>query len=152
MSNKSESKLKTDFNKYLANLAVMNFKVHNIHWNVEGEQFIRVHLYTDELYEELFEYFDDVAEHMKKFEIVPDSTMKTYLKNATIEEIEPRQFTCQEAFEIVLKDLEQLREQATDLRNASDEENWFSAVSMFEDQIDSYNKRIWFLRASTNTK
>lgn len=136
-----------DFNRYLADLSVMIFKLHNIHWNTEGSDFYRVHLYTEEIYDELFGYFDDVAEHLKKFEIMPASTLKSYLKLASIEEIEPRCFECKEALQIVLADLEKLREQATHLRNLSDDENWFSAVAMFEDQIDSYNKRIWFLRA-----
>ena len=48
--------------KYLANLAVLNVKWHNIHWNVVGKQFLRVHTYTEELYDQLFEDFDAVAE------------------------------------------------------------------------------------------
>lgn len=136
-----------DFNQYLANLAVMNIKLHNLHWNVQGPEFVQVHLYTEEVYDELFAYFDDVAEHLKKYELMPDARLKDYLENATIEEIESRKFSIAEVRDILLKDLETLRKEATDLRNAADEEGWFSAVGMFEDQVDSYNKRIWFLKA-----
>lgn len=141
-------KLAKEFNVYLANLAVMNFKLHNLHWNVEGEQFVPVHLYTEEVYDEMFEYFDAVAEHFRMYGLQPDSTLSAYMKNATIEEIEPRKFGCREVLEILLKDLETLRKQATDLRNACDEEGWFSAVSIFEDHVTSYNKRIWFIKAT----
>ncbi len=136
-----------DFNQYLANLAVMNIKLHNLHWNVQGPEFVQVHNYTEEIYNELFEYFDNVAEHLKKYDLMPDGRMKDYLENATIQEVESRRFSVPEIRDILEKDLQNLRTQATELRKVSDEEGWFSAVSMFEGHVDSYNKRIWFLKA-----
>ena len=61
---------------YLANLAVLNAKLHNLHWNVVGRAFIQVHEYTEGLYDELFEQFDAVAEAMKRsarFQTKPNS-------------------------------------------------------------------------------
>lgn len=140
-------KLLKEFNQYLANLAVMNVKLHNIHWNVVGMQFVAVHQFTEKLYEELFEYFDAVAEHAKMYGATPDARMVDYLKNASIQEIEPNNFKEAEALSIVKADLEALRKQATDLRNACDGEGWFSAVAVFEEQVEFYNKQIWFLSA-----
>lgn len=40
-----------------------------------------------------------------------------------------------------------INKQATELRNACDNEGWFSGVTMFEDQVNYYNKQIWFIRA-----
>ena len=54
-------KLVKEFNQYLANLAVVTFKLHNVHWNTVGTQFVQVHKYTEELYDETFEFFDAVA-------------------------------------------------------------------------------------------
>ena len=34
---------------YLANLAVWNAKLHNLHWNVVGRAFVQVHEYTEGL-------------------------------------------------------------------------------------------------------
>lgn len=141
-------KLAKEFNQYLANLVVFNYKVHNLHWNLEGPEFVALHEYTDEIYEEAFEYFDEVAELFKMFGQTPDSTLAAYLKNASLQEIEARPFTGKETLEILSADLEALRKEATELRNASDEEGWFSAVAMLEDQIASYNKRLWFINAS----
>lgn len=56
-------KLQKEFNQYLADLAVVNFKLHNLHWNVQGKAFVAVHQFTEELYNQVFEYFDAVAEH-----------------------------------------------------------------------------------------
>ena len=38
---------------YLANLAVLFVKLHNVHWNVVGSQFLRIHTFTEELYDQL---------------------------------------------------------------------------------------------------
>ena len=40
-------KLQKEFNQYLADLAVMTFKLHNLHWNVTGSQFVPVHEFTE---------------------------------------------------------------------------------------------------------
>lgn len=141
-------KLINQFNEYLANLAVITFKLHNLHWNEEGKNFVQVHLYTEEVYDETFEYFDQVAEQFKMYDATPDSMLKDYLAKATIKEIEPRKFSPEESLQILLDDLIILRDQATELRNACDEEGWFSSTALFEDHITSYNKRIWFLKAT----
>lgn len=139
--------LDKEFNVYLANLAVWTAKLHNIHWNVRGMQFVQVHEFTESEYDKSFERMDEVAEHFKKYGYTPISTLKEYLEIATIKEIMPEDFTCAQALEIVVEDMEAMRSMATDLRNKSDEAGWFSAVSMFEEHVDDYNKQLWFLKA-----
>ncbi|HLS53237.1 MAG TPA: DNA starvation/stationary phase protection protein [Tissierellaceae bacterium] len=133
--------------KYLSNLAILNVKLHNIHWNVVGKKFIRVHDYTEELYDELFEAFDEVAELLKMKDILPLSTMAEYLENGSIEEVKAKDFTVEESLELVKKDLETMKELATEIRNTADEANDFETVAMFEDYVAFYSKHIWFLNA-----
>lgn len=141
-------KLENEFNGYLSNLAIMTFKLHNIHWNVEGMQFTAVHTFTEGMYEHTFEFLDDVAELEKMYETVPTSTVKEYLEKATIEELPAKKFSPTESFEILLADIEVLRKQATELRNACEAEGWFSSQAVFEEQIAYYNKQIWFIKAT----
>lgn len=135
------------FNQYLSNLSVLTIKLHNIHWNVVGERFMEVHTFTEKEYDKSFERMDEVAEHCKMFGYIPASTLKEHLELATIKEEESRKFSYKEALEIVLKDMELMREEATNLRKLSDDAGWFSAVSVFEDHIKDYNKQIWFIKA-----
>lgn len=139
-----------EFNQYLANLSVWTMKLHNLHWNVTGEQFMNAHLFTEKEYDKSFERLDEVAEHCKMYGFIPASTLKEHIKLATLKEEPSRDFTWQETYAIVLADLEALRKEATDLRNACDKENWFSAVALFEEHIADYNKQIWFLRTTLN--
>jgi len=133
--------------KYLANLAVLNVKWHNIHWNVVGKQFLRVHTYTEELYDQLFEDFDAVAELLKMKEVLPLSTMQDYLANATVSEVAPQDFGHDESLKLVKEDLITMRSLATEVRNSADEAGDFETVAMFEDYVAFYSKHIWFVSA-----
>lgn len=133
--------------KYLSNLAVLNVKLHNIHWNVVGNQFMDVHNFTEEIYDQLFADFDEVAELLKMKDIVPLSTVAEYLENTTIEEVKGKDFSVKESHEIVKKDLETMKALATDIRNTADEEGDFETVAIFEDYVAFYSKNIWFLNA-----
>lgn len=139
--------MEKQFNVYLSNLAVWTMKLHNIHWNVVGELFVPVHEFTEAEYDKAFERLDEVAEHLKMFDVYPVSTLKEQLELATIKEEPTRKFDFKEALQIVLTDLEALRKEATDLRNFSDEQGWFSAVALFEDHVADYNKQIWFVKS-----
>jgi starvation-inducible DNA-binding protein len=59
---------------YLSNLAVLFVKLHNVHWNVVGNQFLRIHTFTEELYDQIFEDFDEVAELLKTKGVMPLAT------------------------------------------------------------------------------
>lgn len=141
-----------EFNQYISNLSLWTIKLHNIHWNVVGKQFLPVHQFTEAEYEKAFERLDAVAEHCKMYNAMPASTMKEHLQLATLKEEPTREFTCKEALEIVHADLESLRKEATELRNACDKEGWFSAVALLEEHVNDYNKQIWFLRAMLDEK
>lgn len=140
-------KLLKEFNQYLANLAILTVKLHNIHWNVEGLQFVQVHEFTEAEYDKAFERMDAVAEHIKMFDYMPLSTVAELSAAATIKEEPTRKFSCVEALQIVLNDLLALRKEATELRNACDDEGWFAAVAMFEEHVTDYNKQIWFIKS-----
>lgn len=140
--------LQKEFNQYLAGLAVINFKLHNLHWNIVGPQFMALHKFTEELYDTFFEFFDQVAEHQKIFNVMPDCKLSDYLANSKIKEVEPKKFEAKEVLEMVQADLKELREEALALREASDKDNYFEAVALFEAHIDFYNKQLWFVSAS----
>ena len=134
-------------NEYLSNLAVLNVKLHNIHWNVVGKQFVRIHNLTEEIYDDLFAKYDEVAEMLKMKDEKPLVTMKDYLENTSIKESDEDEFSVEDSLEIVKEDLTLMKKLATEIRNESDEENDFEAVAIFEDHVSEYSKNIWFVNA-----
>ena len=132
---------------YLANLAVLNIKMHNIHWNVVGPQFMEIHNFTESFYDKLFADLDEVAELLKMKNEMPLSTMAEYLEKSTIEEMKAKDFTTKESLEIVKKEMELMKSLATDIRNISDEEGDFETVAIFEEYVAYYSKNLWFINS-----
>ena len=62
--NKS-NQLEPMLNAFLSDLAVLNIKVHNLHWNGEGREFALIHEMTEQIYKMLQDQFDETAEVMK---------------------------------------------------------------------------------------
>ncbi len=132
---------------YLSNLAVWNAKLHNMHWNVQGKFFFQLHEKTEEMYDEVFKQFDDVAELIKIKGELPLATLAEYLKHATIKEVETKLFTTDEVIDVIVADLTALNDLARNIRNEADEAGDFTVVMMFEEFVASYEKTLWFLRA-----
>ncbi|HHT50579.1 MAG TPA: DNA starvation/stationary phase protection protein [Eubacteriaceae bacterium] len=136
-----------NLNVYLSNLAVLNVNLHNIHWNVVGKQFFRVHEFTESLYDDFFEQYDAVAELLKMKGENPLVKMTDYVANATIKELDKEKFSCRESLDLVLEYLTEMRNLATNIRNLADEDGDFEVVAMFEDYVGEYSKNIWFVKA-----
>lgn len=52
----------------LANTFGMYFQAHSGHWNIEGPNFYEYHDFLDELYEELHDAVDPIAEYLRVLE------------------------------------------------------------------------------------
>lgn len=136
-----------DLQVYLSNLQVLNTKLHNLHWNVEGKLFFQMHEKTEELYDAVFEQFDAVAEAIKINGEMPLSTLAEYLEHATLKEVKGKKFTAEEVVDTVFDDLTIVNKLARDIRNAADEAGDFTIVAMFEDIVAEWEKTLWFFRA-----
>ncbi|WP_419870554.1 Dps family protein [Chryseobacterium sp. CT-SW4] len=64
----------------LADEFLLYLKTRNAHWNVEGPDFHTVHVYFEQLYTELEDVIDEVAERIRKIGHYAPATMKEYLE------------------------------------------------------------------------
>lgn len=64
----------------LADEFLLYLKTRNAHWNIEGPDFHTVHVYFEQLYTELEDVVDGVAERIRKVGHYTPATMKEYLK------------------------------------------------------------------------
>ena len=134
-------------NQYLADLSVWNVKLHNLHFNVTGPQFKSIHEYLESIYDEAFEYFDAVAEHVKMQGQFPLVNSAEYAKLTKIEELGQEDIPQAKVIDILLKDFKYMNDQAVAIRVAADEEGDFLLVSMMEDHVVYYVKQIWFIES-----
>ena len=134
-------------NQYLADLSVWNVKLHNLLFNETGPQFKSIHEYLESIYDEAFEYFDAVAEHVKMQGQFPLVNSAEYAKLTKIEELGQEDIPQAKVIDILLKDFKYMKDQAVAIRSAADEEDNFLLVSMMEDHVAYYVKQIWFIES-----
>lgn len=134
---------------YLANIMVENVKLHNLHWNIVGKSFVRIHEYFESQYDAFFERYDEVAELQKMQGDYPNADLKSYIELATIDEIsQSEDIEIRKALEIYLKDLENFKSLALEIRKEADDDDNFPIANAMEDHVEAYNKEIWFIKAS----
>ena len=135
-------------NKYLSNLSVEYFKLHNLHWNVVGINFKSTHEYLEVLYEGISKTLDEVAEVLKMKGECPLVSLNEYLSNSTIEELKCKEVKTDTVFKIVLKDFTELKENLEDIRNLAINEDEYEIITLIEDNLREFNKSIWFIKSS----
>lgn len=134
-------------NTYLANLAVWNVKLHNLHWNVTGHYFKPLHEMTESIYDEVFEAFDAVAEILKMKGEMPLGTMSEYLSAATLKEVTAKDFSAHEVVAMIEEDIKLMNALALEIRNDAAQSDDFEVQSMFEGYVAGFSKQLWFIRA-----
>ena len=137
-------------NLFLANLAVLNVKVHTIHWNVVGATFSNVHELTDKLYNVLQNQYDEFAEVMKMHDIVPMGAMAEYIEATNLSETEGRDYPIYEALEILAADLNKMIATAKEVREEMLKTDMFQFSNLLEDYVVCYEKYLWFVKAMQN--
>lgn len=118
-----------------------------MHWNVVGKDFMLVHNFTEELYDDAFAKFDDAAELIKIKNEMPLSTLSEYLKVASIKETPGKDFNTTEVLEILKFDIELMKNLGVEIRNLADSEGDFATVAMFEDHVTHFSKNLWFVNS-----
>lgn len=130
--------------KYLANLMVGNVMLHNLHWNVVGFNFKGVHEYLEEMYDDFFEKFDEVAEYQKMQGIYPKASVKEYLELSDLQELESQDVQAIDAIRKALELIKVMRNLALEIAEESEE---FELSNMMEDHVSDYSKLIWFMES-----
>ena len=135
-------------NQYVSNLAVLNVKFHNLHWNVVGKQFVSVHVYLEKLYDDFFEKYDEIAERIKMLGYFPKASMKAYLNTSNVKELNDGEISVEEALNIALEEIKELKELSKDIRIEADKFDDFVTVALMEDHISGFDKEIWFIEST----
>jgi len=143
-----KDELTIDFlNRLLANHFVLFSKLYNFHWNIVGKQFASAHQYTNDLYDQLFENIDEIAERIRQLDGKPVGTLKGYLEITEIEEYDDTQTTpdIQIIFEIILRDYEFLIRELRNFLFTEELDN--GTVNFLEDMIMKKEKDAWLIRS-----
>ena len=136
-----------NMNAYLSDLVVFYLKLHDLHWNVKGMQFVPVHQYSESRYEDMSDKFDEIAELIIQHGEKPVSSISEYVKNASIKELNKGVYRDEEVIKIIAEDMAHLKAAAEALRLQMAEEDVFDVVAVLEEHIAGYQKELWFLNS-----
>lgn len=136
-------KLISLLNREVANFGVLYTKLHNYHWFVKGNQFYRLHEVFEELYDEVTEHFDEVAERILMLGGKPVATLKEFLEIATIKEATGNE-TNTEMVQAIINDFELLIKEFTEIMEIADE----VTVDLLLGIQASLEKHIWMLKTT----
>ena len=138
--------LEQSLNEFLADLNVFYRKLQNYHWNTQGKDFFRTHEKLEELYNEVNESIDEIAEHILILGGQPLGTLKDYLATSTIQEAENKKVKSDEIYSNLIKDFETLLKKSTEIKEEADKENDYATSALIDDYILNYGKHLWMLK------
>ena len=143
-NNTNQKKL---LNQQVANWTVMYTKLHNYHWFVKGPAFFTLHAKFEELYNYSHETLDEVAERLLTINGLPAATLKEALELSTIQEETVGGKTANEMMIQLIKDLEVLVEELTELMTLSEEADDQATADMALGIRTHLEKELWLLSA-----
>lgn len=140
--------LKTAIKVLLANATVMYYKAHQFHWNIEGIEFTQYHEFFGDLYTDVYNSVDPIAELLRKLDEYAPVSIDELYKYKTLEEETARVELLSDilskliqANDEVLKSLNKVFE----IANANKQQGICNFIA---DRIDTHTKHAWFLKAS----
>lgn len=138
-------KFEKKLNEQVGNLLVFYVKLHNYHWFVRGMQFHRLHELFEEMYDEITETYDAVAERMLMLEMKPVATLKDSLAVATLKEATGTE-TVKEMIQNVLNDYKHLNEGFKEVLDLASENGDDATEDLMTSTRVTFQKHIWMLR------
>jgi starvation-inducible DNA-binding protein len=134
--------LATTFHFYL--------KAHKFHWNVIGSDFAQQHEFLGDLWEEVFDAVDPIAEMIRtQGEFAPGS-FQEYLELSHIADPTEEDSNGQVMFEILSADNEVVIEVLTIAYQVSESEMTFDISDMLAQRIAAHRKHGWMLASFLN--
>ena len=134
-----------NLNEFLCDLEVMNVKLQNYHWNVQGKGFFITHEKLEEYYDEIREQIDEIAEHILSLGYQPLGTMQDFIKNSEIQEAKNEKIKSLPIIKNVIQDLNILHQKAIKIKQESEKQSDYATSSLIDNYLCNYAKKLWML-------
>ncbi|MDF7639228.1 DNA starvation/stationary phase protection protein [Lactobacillus sp. ESL0791] len=144
-------KTKEVLNQLVADLTQMHMIVHQHHWYMRGNRFLKLHPYLDKVMDELSGQIDEIAERLIALDGDPVSTLSDIAKMTKIKDEEPNwNETIDERYAKIVDGYHYLERLYQKGLEVSDEEGDYSTNDMFTGFHTAIQKRIWMMSAEIN--
>lgn len=142
LDKKKSEKLAAKLNELLADYMLFYQNTRGLHWNIKGDKFFELHIKFEELYTNLFQKIDEVAERVLTLGITPLHTFEDYIKTSTIKSGKNIS-KAKEAVQLVLDSFQTLLIKQRSLLNMSADANDEGTNALMSDYIREQEKLVW---------
>lgn len=136
-------------NQLLANYQILYINTRGFHWNIKGSDFFELHAKFEEIYSDLQNKIDEIAERVLTLGNTPLHSYSDYLKASSIKEL-TNVSNGKDALADIVKAMEVnmlLQRQILEMAAESDDEGTNALMS---DYIREQEKSIWMYNAYLN--
>ena len=132
----------------LANTFVMYFRSHSYHWNVEGVEFSQYHEFFGDLYTDVYESVDPIAELLRKLDEYAPVSLDELFKYKTLQEETTRVVLLADILAKLIAANEEVLSSLNKVFEIANKNKQQGICNFIADRIDTHQKHGWFLKAS----
>ena len=129
----------------LANSFVLLYKAQSYHWNCRGKRFSMAHKFFEEVYDELFEAIDIIAEQVKICGDLTPISLSKILSYSTIKEDDELPKSIDDMFSTYLTDNKSLIDNLNKIIDMSEESKKQGVLDMVVQRLRVHQKLDWML-------
>ena len=149
----TNKKVNEILNTIVASQGLMYIKLHQFHWFIKGPQFFDLHVKLEDLYGQMTEDMDLVAERLLAIGGEPYATLKEFMDHSVIEEsVEYKEKSEEEMIKETILDYLKLGEELDRGIETTEEEKDFLSNDMLIALKMNADKQIWMLQAFLGNK
>lgn len=133
-------------NGLLSEVQVTYMNVKGYHWNIKGQNFFQLHEKYEELYNELAENGDEIAERILMLEGKPLHSYSDFVKKASVKEVTDVE-DGMETVKSFLEDLKVLMKKEREMISIAEEQEDHVTVDLATGMLVSQEKTKWMLKS-----
>lgn len=145
LSDKGRDKIAAHLNPVVANAFALYVKTKSFHWHLSGMHFRNLHLFFDELAEQIFGMIDALAERVRKLGKTTICSVGHIARLQSIEDEDAAYVEPKKMLQALLHDHQQFLSQLRLAHDVCSAQQDVATTSQLEIYIDETERRIWFL-------
>jgi starvation-inducible DNA-binding protein len=138
--------LRLELNRQIANCVVLFMKLHNYHWFVKGHHFFTLHAKFEELYNEVQQHLDALAERLLTIGETPVADLRGCLELSTVREASGGE-TPEDMARTTAKDLRAVSAELKRAIEIAQRQGDEATADLLLGMVSSYEKHAWMLEA-----
>jgi starvation-inducible DNA-binding protein len=142
------NELTTAIKVLLANATVMYYKAQQFHWNIEGIEFTQYHEFFGDIYTDVYNSIDPIAEFLRKLDDYAPVSLDELFKYKTLQEETTRVVLLADILPKLIAANEEVLVSLNKVFALASASNKQGIADFVAGRIDAHDKHNWFLKAS----